>query len=180
VTAVLQELARIRGSEVAAREQALAAEVFSALAYVAPAADTTAPDRARAFVAFCADRGVNHLPASCVTVAAFLLAHAEMPPTIDCVLDVLDAIEGMHDAAGLPSPVRSSIVGAALGRWPAPGAPRSWPKADNFHFHRLPLLTRHIIVRREGERDREMRRVHSELAAMKDARNEWQPDSRTA
>ncbi len=161
---ILQELDRHQREVRAERETVLATNVHQILRYVPPLFEPRAAEHLRPFVAFCEGRGVSHLPARPDTVAAFLLAHLDLSPSIDRVLEILDGIEALHDAHSLASPVRSSIVAAALARYPGRDPPRSWPAADRILFLQLPLMVQHAIARREAQRDKAVRQAQSKLA----------------
>lgn len=169
MNAIVQELERHRRDEQASREASLAADVRAALSLAPTALDAATLDRFAPFATFCTQRGVSHLPARPETVAAFLLSRFDMPPPVAAIIDALAAIEAVHDANGMGSPIRSPIVGAALERWGEREPPRSWSKADRLLFAQLPLLVQHVISRRETQRDNALHTLQNKIAeAMRD------------
>jgi hypothetical protein len=112
------------------------------------------------FVAFAEREGVRHLPAKSQTVAAYLLfggiEHEQ-------ALDVLAVIVRRHDKHGLSNPCATHGVRVVLEFLLDEKAPRSWRKDEQELWAFLPADIRHIITRRELNRDKEVRRVQGEL-----------------
>ena len=84
-------------------------------------ADSLAPNTLRAyrtgldaFRDYCAERGVEPLPASPETVAAFLAAQADAGLKVSTLEQRQAAIRWAHEANGYESPTRAKLVGAAL------------------------------------------------------------------
>ena len=168
-TPLLQEIERLQRSAQLARENSIAADIFRCLSYVPPAIDEHTIEHARPFTTYCQERGVSHLPARPETIAAWLLSTLALSPHIDRVLNALEAIEVLHDAHTLPNPCKTAIVAQALACWPDRDPPRSWPANDKLMFLQLPLMTQHVIARREAQRDKQVQRVQNEAAAVRAA-----------
>ncbi len=154
------------------REQALAFDRNEA-ALAAPLAGTLTPKQELSgeqrqlfdrFAKWCEQLGVRKCAAKPVTVAAFVLAQADLGVPDDQILGALAAITAVHDYHGLPNPTATAIVKAALDRAIKIGPPRSWSKADKALFATLPADIRRIIERRETERDNGLRKKQNELA----------------
>jgi hypothetical protein len=78
-------------------------------------------------------------------------------------MDVLQAVEEVHNGCGLANPIRTAIVAQALDHW-ANSAPKAWGAPDRVLFMGLPTVQR-VISRRENERDAGVRGKFSELAS---------------
>ena len=110
------------------------------------------------FLKWCASQNVRHCPAKPTTVAAFVM---QMHADEERLLEVLGAIERMHDAHGLPNPTATAAVNAACDSTITIRPPRSWPREDKLRFDRLPAAIRSVIARREQERDAGLRRAQT-------------------
>jgi hypothetical protein len=117
------------------------------------------------FVTWCDAQKVRVLPAKPTSVAAFVQFWQDRGAPRPVIIEVLASIEALHISAALASPVSSPIVSATLGSTVQP--PRSWTKQGKELFATLPLHTQEIIANREQHRERELRRMHNELAELK-------------
>lgn len=169
VTAPLSaELERIRQRELAAaldrNEAALAAPITETFAI--PKQDLS-PEQRQLFgrlSKWCDDIGVRKCAAKPATIAAFILAQAELGVPDDQILGALEAITAVHDYHELPNPTATAIVKAALDRaMKTVEPPRSWSKAEKALFA-TPADIQRVIERREVDRDRALRRKQNELA----------------
>jgi hypothetical protein len=72
-----------------------------------------------------------------------------------------------HASEGRPlnSPVMQALVGAKVSEMIEP--PRSWGHAEKLAFLSLPPHLQRFYVKRESERDREVRRCQNELAVVR-------------
>jgi hypothetical protein len=113
----------------------------------------------RPWLAWCKEKSVRHAPAKPHVVAAFIIDQGNV--------DVLAAIDRLHQKFGLSTPVMTAIVGAAIERVIPIKLPRSWPKEDCALVATLPAQVRHRIETREQERDAGLRRKHNELAELR-------------
>jgi hypothetical protein len=82
------------------------------------------------------------------------------------ISESLEAIEAMHFAAALGNPVATPIVRTTTAASTIE-APRSWTKDEKLLFTGLPPEIQTVIVRRENDRERVMRRAQNELAELK-------------
>jgi hypothetical protein len=82
----------------------------------------------------------------------------------DAIMDMLAAIEALHNYHGLSSPTHSAVVCRALESVFKAEPPRSWKPDEKLLFAALPEAIKQIIGRRERDRDREVRRAQN-LAA---------------
>jgi hypothetical protein len=112
------------------------------------------------FIAWCADNGVRHCPAKPATVAAYLMENRTQH---DLLLDTLAAISRLHDKFNLPNPCATATVRTVLELSTDNTPPRSWRQDEQQLWAFLPVEIRHIISRRELNRDKEVRRVQGEL-----------------
>ncbi len=80
------------------------------------ALDTDAQLQWRHFQSFCQTRGVRFLPAHPATVASFAFSENSFGVPSERIMSALEAIELNHDNAGLPNPIATSMVRAALGK----------------------------------------------------------------
>jgi hypothetical protein len=120
----------------------------------------------RHFKAFCQQHGVKDCPARPATVAAFVRgAAAGVQP--ERILEGLQAIELLHDNAGLANPIASAAVRCELGRIFQIEAPRSWKKSDGLLFNGLPIEVRAVIARRARQDELTLRRLQNEVANLR-------------
>jgi hypothetical protein len=77
------------------------------------------------------------------------------------------AIELLHDQCGLANPMQTRAARWALEQVLKIKLPRSWPKESKAMFTHLPAQIRHIIVARENDRERALRRGQNEIAEIK-------------
>src|SRR5689334_6554844 len=77
-----------------------------------PTLDTTAILHLRKFADWCKTRGVRACPASPASVAAYIRSLVGTQP--EQIVEIVHAIELMHDQAGLANPVATAAVRAEL------------------------------------------------------------------
>jgi hypothetical protein len=121
------------------------------------------------FIDWAAQRSCRYCPAKPPVVAAYVLDRHKAGVAEDQIFDELGALEHLHDRWGLPNPVKTAVVDAAIERITQTRPPRSWPAADKALFATLDPQIRHRIATREQQRDTELRRVQTELAEKRKA-----------
>jgi hypothetical protein len=119
------------------------------------------------FGKWCMARSVRKLPAKPTTVAAFCLEQRDLGAIPQIILALLAAIEAVHNSHSLSNPCATAIVDEALKEIVRSDPPRSWRADERAEWARLPPPVRDAITRREADRDREVRRVQSELARLR-------------
>jgi hypothetical protein len=160
------EIAKINRAEAIAAldagEAAIAAEVAKAIG----PAQVELTDRVRIrlaeFAKWAADHSIRACAAKPTTVAAWVLDHRHLGA--DAIMDMLAAIETLHNHHGLSLPTKSAIVCRALEEVFKAEPPRSWRQDEKLLFAALPQDIQQIIARRERDRERELRRAQN-LAA---------------
>lgn len=130
------------------------------------ALDTDAQLQWRHFQSFCQTRGVRFLPAHPATVASFAFSENSFGVPSERIMSALEAIELNHDNAGLPNPIATSMVRAALGKVLTLPAPR-WPDRDKLKFFTLPIEVQAVILRREKRNTQEIKRCQLEAADLR-------------
>jgi len=100
-------------------------------------------------------------------VAAYIWEYREHEDRADLVVAKLTAISAMHDRHGLANPCHTAVVRSVLETMFKDEAPRSWKPSEKELFVFLPAEIRLTLLRREGERDKEVRRVQSALAELR-------------
>jgi hypothetical protein len=115
------------------------------------------------FIHWCEGKRVRALPARPTTVAAFLQSQKDrgLQP-----FETLLAIEALHLFAGMANPVATPIV-RSMTEGTSVVPPRSWSRVEKEEFQLLPRHAQEVIVRRENDRERALRRSQNELADMK-------------
>ena len=109
---------------------------------------------------WCEVNGRSPAPAAPSDIAAFIGDVAELG--IEKVWAAVKDISRAHEQFGLADPTKARPVVWAIGKISKIEAPRSWPDADKALFLELPLDVQRVVLRREAERDREVRRAHNE------------------
>ena len=130
-----------------------------------PELSNEAQQRVMPFVQFCEVQRVRALPAKPTSVAAFVHWQQDQGVPRQMICEILAAIESLHVAAAVGSPVTAPVVMATMGSTVEP--PRSWPIEDKERFMLLPLHVQEIVARREREREVALRRSQNELADLK-------------
>jgi hypothetical protein len=114
------------------------------------------------FLEWCELQRVRPLPAKPVVVAAFVCALLDRRISKPRINETLWAVDALHNAASLASPVHSPIVSATMTSTIEP--PRSWKKEDKEFFKTLAPFAQEIIAAREQAREKEVRRLQNETA----------------
>ena len=128
-------------------------------------------ERLDIFGKWAASKSVRRCPAKPHVVAAFCIEQHQMGAPAQVILSLLAAIEALHDFHGLSNPVRVAAVRAVLEQIVKADPPRSWPKEDKVLFAQQDPEIRQVIARRESERDRELRRIQSKAADLRQQTN---------
>jgi len=118
------------------------------------------------FLRWCEAQRVRSLPAKPVSVAAFVRYQQDRGVPRPMISESLEAIEALHDAASQANPVATPIVRTTTAASTIE-APRSWTKSEQLLFTGLPPEVQSVIVRRESDRERTLRRAQNELAETK-------------
>jgi hypothetical protein len=134
--------------------------------------DTEALLALRHFKAWCDQRGVKSCPARPATAGAFVRSEAAAGVQPERIFDALQAIELLHDNAGLPNPIATAAVRAELGRILSVDAPRSWKKSDGLLFNGLPIEVRAVIARRARQDELAIRKLQNETATSRNQQSE--------
>jgi hypothetical protein len=124
-------------------------------------------ERFNRFSAFAASRSARKLPARPTTVAAFVLDQNSLVVPAEQIISVLNAVQEVHDAHSLASPVACRITRAALERVIKTEPPRGWSKAEKADWALLPPDIRSTISRRMREMEIALRRAQNEAAEAK-------------
>ena len=119
------------------------------------------------FGKWCMAKSVRKLPAKPATVAAFVLEQRDLGATPQIILSLLAAIEAVHNSHSLSNPCATAIVDEALEEIVRSDPPRSWNRDEKAEWARLPPSVRDAVTRRENDRDKELRRLQSELAKLR-------------
>jgi hypothetical protein len=128
------------------------------------------------FVAWCEAQRVRALPARPTTVAAYLQAqkYRGVQP-----FETLLAIEALHILAGMANPVAVPVVRSMIeGESVVP--PRSWTRVEKEEFQLLPRHVQEVLVRRENDRERALRRGQNEIAEERKRLQEQMPQTKSA
>lgn len=129
------------------------------------------------FYAFAESKSVRHLPARPATVAAWIRFQAGMGVPAEQILAVLAAIEVAHDQHSLANPVRTAIVRAELNTIVKVDPPRSWPKQAKATFALLPPDIQRVLAKRQMDFDKELSRLHEEVANLRRTNGAEEPKS---
>jgi hypothetical protein len=81
-------------------------------------------ERFNRFSAFCASRSARKLPARPATLAAFILDQNSLGVTAEQIISVLNAVQEVHDAHSLASPVAMADNARCTGACDQDGAPQ--------------------------------------------------------
>lgn len=144
-------------------EQALA----SMIAAPKPQLESDALICVRRFGDWCRSKGVPFCPAQPATVAAYIRHENKEGANFQRIFDTVQAIEQMHDAAGVSNPCATMAVRHELGCIYHVDAPRSWPKADRPLFSSLPIEVRAVIERRAEQDSRAVRKAQQEATDLR-------------
>jgi hypothetical protein len=161
------EIERAKIADFDRNEKTLAVKLAEALPPLASELDGATLRRLQVFVSFCNDNGIRYCPARPATVAAFILAQVGNGEIQDRVLELIAAIELLHDKHGLANPVATGIARRALGHVSKIEPPRSWLAHEKLLFLSLPPDIQAPITRRDNDREKVMRRLQNETAELR-------------
>jgi hypothetical protein len=116
------------------------------------------------FIAWCQGLGVRPVPARPTTIASYLQYTFDLGITLERTLEVLAAIEAMHDCVGASNPVQTAVVSNLLETVLKLEPPRSWKREEQQAWALLPPMVRQAISRREANREKEIRRLQNKTA----------------
>ena len=128
-------------------------------------------ERFNRFSAFAASKSARKLPARPTTVAAFILDQNNLGVPVERIVSVLNAVQEVHDAHSLASPVACRITRAALELVVKTEPPRGWTKAEKADWALLPPDIRSIVSRRMRETEIALRRAQNEAAELRKRHN---------
>ncbi len=117
------------------------------------------------FATWCDNLGIPALPASPATVGLFIWQRPA--DHLADTLAIVGAVSRAHQARGLADPTLGYAVTSIVNHLASIDPPRSWPKAEHQTFKSLPIELQRFLVKREKERDREVRRVQNDAARNK-------------
>ena len=117
------------------------------------------------FVDWCKARGAAAYPTQPRLLAEFVTGNASMGA--DWAESVVNDVVALNLQVGLANPAATPAVIGALTSIRSIEPPRSWPREQWAHFHALPLTTQRYVLRREAERDKEVRKLQNEVANLK-------------
>ena len=117
------------------------------------------------FEKWCSLRGESAIPASPTIIARFIADIA--PMGIDRVWPAILEISRAHYIIGLPDSTQSFPVASAINELSKLSPPRSWPAAEKLRFATLPYDIQLVISNREADRDKQIRQLQNEFAALK-------------
>src|SRR5262245_50331794 len=168
--ALVETLDAVKRREDAARWDAGEKDVLAKLAAELPKPpelDNQTRADLQPFVAFTTKTNVRYCPAKPYVIAAYVIDQAATGASTEALLRRVNAISALHDRHGLSDPVSTAAARYALGHVIPTEAPRSWNKDEKAAFVGLPVEIKAAIQRREHQREKELRRLQNELAALK-------------
>jgi hypothetical protein len=117
------------------------------------------------FEKWCALRGECAIPASPTIIARFI---KDIEPLgIARIWPEILQISRAHYTVGLPDVTNSFPVASAINALSRLAPPRSWPAEEKLRFATLPYDIQVIILKRETDRDREVKHMHTNFAKLK-------------
>jgi hypothetical protein len=131
----------------------------------------------RIFSDWCSLRGEQAIPASPTIIARFIKDVA--PMGIDRVWPAILEISRAHYVITLPDPTLSYPVTTAINELSKIEPPRSWPAQEKTRFMTLPFDIQLTISKREADRDKQIRQMQNEFAAIKRKESEHASDKTT-
>jgi hypothetical protein len=160
-----EQLQRSRIAQWDANEQALLQKLPIQISKTALAADVLG--RIDIFGKWCEARGVRKCPCKPWVLATYLLEKSleGIPP--EALLSTMAAVAALHDFHNLSNPTATRVVNLALEKILREEKQPRWSKDELIEWRHLPLPIRNAISRREEDRDREIRRMHNELAKLR-------------
>jgi hypothetical protein len=148
----------------ARNEQALA----STIAVPKQECAEDAPRLLNQFAAWCKSKGVPAWPAAPCTIAAWVQAQDAAGIKPDVILRGVEALEAAHvNQPNWSNPIATPVVREELGRILQMQAPRSWPANDKTKFYSLPPEIQAVILRRDAQDTKVVRRLQNDLANLK-------------
>jgi hypothetical protein len=117
------------------------------------------------FKAWCEARDITPYPARPAAVAFLIIENGAMG--IDELLRIVTSISLIHETVA--DPTASGAVPAALNKIAPIVAPRSWPKEEKARFQQLPYNLQIYVAAHEDQREKEIRRAHTEAATARKA-----------
>jgi hypothetical protein len=149
-------------------EAAIATHLLMAEKFPAPPdIDEETRQALQPFVQWTTKTNARYCPAKPLTVAAYVLEQSATGASTEKLLQQLDAIGRMHDRHNLPNPCATHAARQALESVTNIEPPRSWKAEEKELFLTLPADIKAVVSRREQQREKELRRLQNELAAMK-------------
>jgi hypothetical protein len=113
-------------------------------------------------------KGVRKCPCKPFVLAAFIQEHHAIGVPPEQIIEIVKAVNDLHDYHGLASPLFTQVARAALARAITVTAPRGWNSDERGAFDALvdPLI-RQAVSKHEWLRDRELRRKQNEISELK-------------
>jgi hypothetical protein len=163
-----EEIEKARLRDLVAAFEAGEAAVAQSVAdlCVAPEFEPGDAELLQPWLEWCRDKSVRHAPAKPACVAAYLLDRHKSGLAEQKLLDELAKIQLLHDHWGLPSPVTSALVSAALERV-LDKAPRSWRKDEKWAWFQLTPAVKAAVKRRHDETETYIRNQQNQIAELK-------------
>jgi hypothetical protein len=118
------------------------------------------------FVQYCTSHKLRPVPAKICSVAGYINWAVDNRRPEETIFESLAAIDALHTAAGVGSPVAAATALTTIAGVPI-DPPRSWRKDEKEAFALLPVHVQWVIARRELDREKELRRGQNEIAEMK-------------
>lgn len=117
------------------------------------------------FERWCILNGTQPVPATPMMVARFVADVA--PWGIEQIWPIVQEISRAHYTVGLADPTLGGPVAAAINEIAKIEPPRSWPKQQKARFALLPYDLQGYVAAHDQQREKEIRRAHSEAANAK-------------
>lgn len=130
------------------------------------------------FIEWAADNSARFCPCKPHVLAAYILTQASTGLDEQELLKEVEAVDRLHQRNGLASPVATTACRAALEQvlhYVEP--PRSWLKSEKESFVTMPIEVKAAVVRRERDRETQLRRMQNELAELKKRQKQTAPES---
>ncbi len=129
------------------------------------------------FKTWCERNGFRYFPAQPATLAQYLLEHSLIG--IEKLADTIAAVSETYFARGLPNPVATWIVAAAMQRAGDIAPPRSWPNSLKAQFFVLPHMLKKYVADHDIRREKVLRRAQNEAARARRALAEMRTEARS-
>ena len=115
-------------------------------------------------------KGVRKCPCKPHTLACFIIEHHALGVPPEQIIEIVKAVDGLHQYHALASPLHTQVARAALDRVVKVSAPRGWNSDERGAFDALvdPLI-RQAVSRHEWLRDRDLRHRQNEISALKNS-----------